>query len=99
MTLADLRKLTIRKKVTVRFRLKDGLECVVAPDGIARVPALKGPPDFNLEEELAHAAEFLYEPVSTGKKPELPRRINRGELEQMTSATPAVAPAHDHDDE
>jgi hypothetical protein len=38
MTLTDLRKLTIKKKQRVRFRLKNGLDCVVNEDGVALIP-------------------------------------------------------------
>ena len=53
MTLVDLRKLAIRKQSKIRFALRNGMECVISEDGIARVPALKSVPDFNLEQELA----------------------------------------------
>ena len=53
MTLVDLRKLAIRKQSKIRFALRNGMECVISEDGIARVPALKAVPDFNLEQELA----------------------------------------------
>ena len=39
------------------------MECVIGEDGVARVPALKAQPDFNLEQELAVAAAFVLEPV------------------------------------
>ena len=39
MTLVDLRKLAIRKQSKIRFDLRNGMECVVSEDGIARVPA------------------------------------------------------------
>ncbi len=69
MKLADLRKLAIRRQTRIRFRLRNGLECVITEHGVAQVAALKGVPDFNLEEELAAAASFLLDPVvATGKK-------------------------------
>ena len=59
MKLADLRRLSIRKQLRIHFRLRNGMECVISEHGIAQVPALKGVPDFNLEEELTAAGEFL----------------------------------------
>ena len=99
MKLADLRKLSIRKRFRIRFRLQNGLECVIAEDGVARMPALKAVPDFNLEQELASAREFLLEPVIPAgeKSPRRPCSIERAELEKLALAAPA---AHDeHDDE
>jgi hypothetical protein len=102
MTLADLRKFSIRKQFRVRFRLESGLECVITEHGMAQVPALKTVPDFNLERELAAAREFLLEPVvpANQKSPPKPRSINRDEMEKLAIGAPAGAAAHDdHDDE
>jgi len=101
MKLADLRRFSIRKQFKVRFRLQNGLECVVTDCGIAEVPALKGPPDFNLEEELASASEFLLEPSAAPdkKNPVKPRPITRAELARMVSPSPGAGAAPDHDDE
>ena len=66
MKLADLRKLAIRKQIRIRFPLKNGMECVINERGVAQVPALKAPPEFNLEEELATAETFVTEAVATG---------------------------------
>lgn len=101
MTLADLRKLSIRKQFRVRFSLQNGMECVINENGIAQVPALKSVPDFNLEYELASARQFVLEPVSPvgEKNPPKPRSVAREELETLVT-TPAAATAHDdHDDE
>ena len=81
MKLVELRKLSIQKQSKIHFRLRNGMECIVSERGIAHVPALKGIPDFNLEEELAAASEFLLEPVavpdkkSDKKSPPRPRSI------------------------
>ena len=96
MTLADLRKVAIRRQTRIRFALRNGMECVISEHGVAQVTALKGVPDFNLEEELAAAANFLLDPVAIGKKAPLPRSIGREELAGMATAAPsAEAPAHD----
>ncbi|HEV3199538.1 MAG TPA: hypothetical protein VGZ73_16655 [Bryobacteraceae bacterium] len=105
MKLADLRKLSIRKQFKIHFRLRNGLECVVSEHGIAQVAALRGIPDFNLEEELAAAGEFLLEPAalpdkkSDKKNPPQPRSITRAELAGMTSASPSAGTTPEHDDE
>jgi hypothetical protein len=100
MTLTDLRKLTIRKQIQIRFRLRNGMECVITDKGIAKVPALQSRPDFNLDEELAAASEFLIDTVAPlGKKAEKPRTLRRDELAAMFDSAPSAAPAHDHDDE
>jgi hypothetical protein len=107
MTLADLRKFSIRKQFRVRFPLQNGMECVVDEHGVAHVPALKSVPDFNLENELVSARIFVLEPVSSlgvspagGKNEPKPRSITRDELETLAKAAPVGAAAHDaHDDE
>ena len=104
MTLVDLRKLAIRKQSIIRFSLRNGMECVISEDGIARVPALKSVPEFNLEQELAGATAFLVEgviPAGT-KNPQKPKPVPfaRQELAAMVADGPGAAAAHDeHDDE
>jgi hypothetical protein len=95
MTLADLRRLAIKKKWKVHFRLKNGMECVMNEQGIATVPALKSVPDFNLEEELSSASEFLLEPAP----PAPSRTVQRAEMTSLAAASPTAAAAHDHDDD
>jgi hypothetical protein len=104
MTLADLRKLSIRQQLKIRFALRNGMECVIGEDGVARVPALKAPPDFNLEQELAEAAAFVVETVvPPGQKnpPKAkPLSLGRKEMTAMASASPSAVAVHDeHDDE
>jgi hypothetical protein len=103
VTLADVRKLSIQKHLQVHFKLRNGMECVVSEHGVAQVPGLKGKPDFNLEEELANAAEFLLEPIFTDEKARKngprPRTVKREEVAAMLSAAPAAAAHVDHDDE
>jgi len=95
MKLQDLRKAAIREQGKIHFRLRNGMECVVTENGIAQVPGLKDKPDFNLEEELSQADEFLFEP----HLPKPPRKLLRAEMEAMVAAAPVVTTAHDHDDE
>jgi hypothetical protein len=99
MKLADLRKLSIRKQLRIRFRLQNGMECVITEHGVAQVPALKGIPDFNLEQELVSAGQFLLEPAVIADKKNAPksRSVGREELSQMTASGPGGA--HDEHDE
>ena len=105
MTLAELRKLSIRKQFQIRFRLRNGMECVITEHGIAKVPELKHVPDFNLETELASAMEFFVEPAPSAnlklpvKKLERPRPVPRAELAEMLNSSPASAAAPSHEDE
>ena len=104
MTLVDLRKLAIRKQFKIRFVLRNGMECVISEDGIARVPALNSVPEFNLEQELAAATAFAVEaavPAGMKNTPTAkPVSMGRPELAAMALDSPgAVAVRDEHDDE
>ncbi|MGA2113655.1 MAG: hypothetical protein ABSH56_02760 [Bryobacteraceae bacterium] len=100
MKLADLRKLSIRRGLRIRFTLNGGMECLIGEDGIARVPGLHSIPKFNLEEELAAAQEFILEPPPVQlRKPTPARSLNRQELETMATGTGASSGPAEHDDE
>jgi hypothetical protein len=105
MTLVDLRKLAIRRQSKIRFNLRNGMECVVSEDGVARVSALKSVPDFNLEQELAAATAFVMEAaIPAGmKNPPKPKPVPlaRSEMSALVLDSPAAAavPHDDHDDE
>jgi hypothetical protein len=104
MTLVDLRKLAIRKQSKIRFTLRNGMECVISEDGVARVPDLKAVPEFNLEQELAGATAFLIESaLAAGTKNQhrpKPVPYGRQELVALALDAPTAAAAHDeHDDE
>ena len=100
MTLADLRKLTVKKQVRIRFQLPNGMECSVNEHGLAQIPALNKAPDFNLEKELVSVGEFLLEWRLDVDKKGMPKRqsVSRAELDAMTTAAP-TAGAADHDDD
>jgi hypothetical protein len=99
MTLVDLRKLSIRREVRIRFALNGGMECMISEHGIAQVPGLRSIPKFNLEEELAAAQQFIIEsPADRLRKPAPARSVNRQELEAMAVAARSAGPA-EHDDE
>jgi hypothetical protein len=100
MKLADLRKLSIRKHLKIKFRLSNGMECVITEDGFAQIPALKHAPDFNVEQELSSVSEFVLEPagaVITKKPPVAARSIDRQELTAMIGAAPTAAAEHEEE--
>ncbi len=97
MKLAGLRKFAVSKHLKVVFGLPNGLECVIDERGVARVPALKGVPDFNLEDQLADAREFRLEPAALSKDAARPRVVSREELEAMSAAAPRTTAAHEED--
>ena len=101
MTLADLRRLSIKQQFRIHFRLQNGMECIVTEHGIAKVPALNGVPDFNLETELASAGEFLLEPATppSSKDAPRPRTIHREELAALTGGPLGPSTVQDHEDE
>jgi hypothetical protein len=101
MKLAELRKLSIKKQLRIRFRLPNGMECVINEHGIAQIPALHTVPDFNLEQALASADEFSIEPATAGdkKKASRPQSVSREQLAGMTAVAPADSAAHDDHDE
>ena len=100
MKLAELRKLSIRRQSRIRFRIRDGMECVISEHGVAQVPGLNRIPDFNLEEELAAAGEFHLEAVTLAgqKHAPAPQILSRDQLAALASANPAAA-AVEHEDE
>lgn len=91
MKLQDGRKLAVRQRVRLRFRLRNGMECVIDEHGISRVPELREPPRFNLEDEFAAATSFTLEPAAGGPA----RQATRQELETLIGAVSATAvPEH-----
>ena len=98
MKLADLRKLSIRKQLKIRFQMSNGLECVITEHGLAQVPGLQRTSDFSVEEELASVSQFILEPVSAPKKaPIASKAVGREELTSMLGASPASATEHEEE--
>jgi hypothetical protein len=98
MKLADLRKLSIRKHLKIRFHLSNGMECIVTEHGLAQIPALNRAPEFNVEQELSSVSQFVLEPVGATKKPPEPSRVlDRQELTSMIGASPAAAADHEEE--
>jgi hypothetical protein len=90
MKLADLRKLSVRQNLKIRFQLPNGLECVITEQGVARIPALSRAPDFNLEQELVSIGEFVLEPVAVGRQAaEATKRLRREEMESLVAPNSA----------
>ena len=99
MKLADLRKLSVRQNLKIRFQLSNGLECVITEHGVAQIPALERAANFNLEQELVSISEFLLDPAAQDqKRPVAPRRIGREELAAM-AAPGSSAAAAEHEEE
>ncbi len=98
MKLADLRRLSIRKQLKIRFQLSNGMECVITEHGIAQVPALRRVPDFNLEQELAGVSRFVLEPaLLDSKSPAKPKAVSLDELAGMLSSSPSSAAEHEEE--
>ena len=97
MKLADLRRLSIRNQLKIRFQLSNGMECVITEHGIAQLPALRRVPDFNLEQELSGVSQFVLEPARLdSKSPVRPKTLTVAELTGMLG--PSVASA-EHEEE
>ena len=98
MNLADLRRVTVKKQLRIRFALSNGMECVLNEHGVAQVPALRAVCNFNLEDELAGAAQFLVEPAASEDKA-APRRYSREEMAALATAGTSGETKHDeHED-
>jgi len=99
MNLSDLRKVSVKKHLRIRFSLSNGMECIVNEHGVAQVPALRAVPSFNLEDELAGAQAFIVEPAgeATSKTKRVSQRYTRDEITSLAGAS--SQPAHDeHED-
>ncbi|MEZ5403617.1 MAG: hypothetical protein R2729_28310 [Bryobacteraceae bacterium] len=94
MTLNDIRRYTVRQQCEVRFRMANGMDCVVDPSGVARVPSLRAVPDFNIESEFAAAAEFA---VASPGGPA--KRFTRHDLAQVAASNKPGASAQTHDED
>ena len=101
MNLSDLRKVTVKKHLRIRFPLSNQMECIVNEHGIAQVPALRAVPGFNLEQELANVQAFLVEAVESGEKKNKPNSstYTRDQMAALVTAGGNSGAAHDeHDD-
>jgi len=93
MKLADLRRLSVKQRTRIHFKLSDGMECVITEHGIAQVPGLRGIPAFNLEDELAAAREFRLERAGAPDRKDAPetRSLTREEVACLVGPSSAAA--------
>jgi len=101
MKLSDLRKVTVKKRLRIRFPLSNGMECVVNEHGIAQVPALRAVPAFNLEQELVGAQTFVVETADAGQKDNAKPKVRsytRGEMTVLATAGAGEAAPDEHED-
>lgn len=96
MKLSELKKFSAKKRAEIAFPLPNGMECVVDKHGVARVPNLASPPDFNLEEMAAGAQNFSVRLAGA----ERPKPTSRAEMEKLVSSLGgnAASSAADHDE-
>lgn len=92
MNLVELRRAAVKNQSIVRFPLRNGMECVVTDRGIAQIPGLRQAPDFNLEEELAAAQQFVMEKGLEKKS------VSRDQMERWAAPTSGAVPHDDHDE-
>ena len=98
MNLSDLRKVTVKKHLRIRFPLSNGMECVVNEHGIAQVPSLRAVPTFNLEQELVATRGFVVEPADAGAKDKSKPQARRYTREQMAALATGAAGEAAHDE-
>ena len=96
MTLADLRRTTVRKNLRIRFQLPNGMDCVVNEHGVAQIPALRAVPDFDLEDQLGQVREFVIEPVTPPEKGKV--RLQPMTREQLAALAGAPGTDAHHDE-
>jgi hypothetical protein len=104
MNLSDLRKVTVKKHLRIRFAISNGMECIVNEHGIAQVPALRAVPSFNLEDELVRVQTFVVEAAGGRDKDKdkgktAVRSYTREQMAALAQAGAVAGSAHDeHDD-
>ncbi|MCZ2151139.1 MAG: hypothetical protein LC126_25625 [Bryobacterales bacterium] len=98
MKLSELRRLTIRRQMRIRFTLSGGSECLINEHGIAQAPGLQSTPDFNLEQELAQAAAFRIEYVGEEAAKARARAATAEDLQKMIAAVAPGAAAPEHEE-
>ena len=99
MKLADLRRIAIKSSTRIHFPLSNGMECVVSEHGVAQVPAMRAAGGFNLEEELAHAAQFTVENAAPTEKNKVQKQtLTREQMAALIGSKSAEKAADDHED-
>jgi hypothetical protein len=98
MKLSELRRLTIRKQMRIRFTLSGGAECLINEHGIAQVPALQSAPDFNLEQEVAQASAFRIEHITEDAAKARSQSATAADLQKMIATVMPGAAAQEHEE-
>ena len=70
----------------VRFQVEGAGACLVDEQGILKIPALKGVPDYNLADLLGMVEQFTVETVGNPPKRQ---KVSRQELEGRLGEGPA----------
>jgi predicted FMN-binding regulatory protein PaiB len=100
MTLAELKKLAIRRQVRIRFAV-ESTEALIDEHGIAKVPGLQNVPTFNLDHALGTVAQFRLELLGPDGKAKSVQNANGQEVAKMIaglSAAGAAKATDDHDE-
>lgn len=87
MTLLDLRRYAIRRRVRVGFSSPGAGECIVSEHGLLQIPSLAGVPGFQFDSSLAGVERFVLTPVEESGRPQT---ISRRHLETLVSAGAGV---------
>ena len=100
MRLVDVRRLAVRRRIRIRFRLSNGMECIVNEQGVVRLPELRHAPQFDLEEEIAKAAQFSIEEAvpAPGNQRTKPRPLSRAELDALSASAPGPQSREEHEE-
>jgi len=100
MTLAEVKKLAIRRQVRIRFSL-ESTEALIDEHGIAKVPGLQNVPAFNLDHALGNVTQFKLELLGPDGKAKSIQNAKGEEVAKMIaglSAADAAKATDDHDD-
>lgn len=100
MKLSDIRRATVKKQLRVKFKLPNGMECIVDEHGLAKVPELKVVPDFDLEEALTTVQQFQIETVVEEPAKSKVQHLPLAEFQKLMAVAGGSASAlvHDHDE-
>jgi hypothetical protein len=96
MTLAEAKKLAIRRQLRIHFVVREGLDAVINERGLAEVPGFRAIPDFNLEQTFAAAGTFRVEPANDPKA--RVQTMTLADLEKQLAQLSGVVDSGDHDE-
>ena len=99
MTLADLRRLAVRKSLRIRFQLENGMECVLDEHGVARIPALHSAPGFSLEDQVESVRHFTLESLADAAGRVAPAtEVSSEQLAGLAGGATAAHSGHDEEE-